>query len=419
MPPEHRSVVESHLALCERCSEEVATVRQEHTEFHHSEAWTSPRHDVSSQSQEHIKQLIQELDLPSQASQVLQQAKYWTQAFCWLYFEMCDDLIFDDGHAGLQAAEVGPELVSLVSRFSRDSEPCSPLRLRALGVLGSAYRTSGDLIQAEEIYQDGLRLLREEHIPAPEQANFMFRLAILRSVQNRMPEALRLASGSIRTYRAASKALRQRHLGEALVIRGCLYGMAGDTSAAMKDLSEALSCTDPRARPRIYHCASHNLAYSLVVKGAVDSRSLSTVENYLTKARKFLRKRPRSRQKLQLVWLQAIIMMRFGSTRRGEAALKTARRGFLEMGAAFEFALVSLDLGRYLYRNLEFDELRMLAIETQQLFSTLCSDPRANQALTIWKEAVLAKTVSREAFVVAWQSVQQRAIDTSQRLEPL
>ncbi len=371
------------------------------------------------QSLENIKRLIRELDLPDQADLVIQRAKYWSPTFCRLYFEKCDELIFDDGRAGLEAAEVGPELVALVSRFSRDSEPRPPLRLRALGVLGSAYRAVGDLVRSEEIYQDGLRLLRTEHVPTTEKANFLFRLAVLRSVQNRPDQALNLASGSVRVYRESNEPIRRLHFGEALVIRGYLYKQSGDLAAAMKDWSEALSCTDPRSKPRVHHCASHNLACGLVAKGAVDSRSLSTVEGHLSKARKFLSKRPRSRQKLRLVWLQGLIMLRFGSTRRAEAALKTARRGFLEMAAAFEFALVSLELGRHLYGSRELEKLEVLAVETQQLFSTLCADQKANRALAIWKDAVLATTVSTQAFTSAWQTVQRRAIETSRRIQPV
>ncbi len=371
------------------------------------------------QSHEHIKRLIRELELPDHADLVIQRAKYWSPAFCWLYFEKCDELIFDDARTGLQAAEVGPELVALVSRFSRDPEPEAPLRLRALGVLGSAYRAAGDLRQTERIYQEGLRLLSREYVPATEKANFLFRLAALRCFQNRLEDALKLASVSLGIYRESGEPIRGRHLGEALIIRGHIHDQAGDNAAAMKDWSEALSCTDPKKRPRVHHCASYNLAYGLVAKGAVDSRSLSRVEGYLSKARKFLSKRPRSKQKLLLVWLQGIVMMRFGSTRRGEAAFKNARRGFLEMEAPFEFALVSLDLGRYLYRNLELDELKALAVETQQLFSTICVDPTADQALAVWRDAVLARTVSAEAFGSAWQTVQRRAIETSQPVAPM
>ncbi len=89
------------------------------------------------------------------------------------------------------------------------------------------------------------------------------------------------------------------------------------------------------------------------------------------------------------------------------------------MKAAFELALVSLDLGRYLFRGRELDKLRALAVETQQLFSAMCSDPQANQALAVWKDSVLAQTVSTEVFSTTWQAVQLRAIEASQRVEPV
>ena len=89
------------------------------------------------------------------------------------------------------------------------------------------------------------------------------------------------------------------------------------------------------------------------------------------------------------------------------------------MRIPFEFALVSLDLGRYLYRSAELDDLKVLAVETQQMFSAMCADPQANQALTVWRDSVLARTVSTEAFATTWQSVQQRAVETLQRVDPV
>ncbi len=360
------------------------------------------------QSEEHIKRLVRELDLPEQADQVVLRSKYWTPAFCWRYFERCDDLIFDDAHAGLQAAEVAPELVALVAKFSRDPEPRAPLRLRALCVLGSAFRVTGDLDQAERVYQAALSLIGRKSVPEEECANLLFRIGCLRSVQHRMDEALRLADESIAVYRKSRPEVRQRYLGEVLTVRGTFHQMAGQSAAAVKDWSEALSCTDPRALPRIHHVASHNLVCSLVER-AVDPRALSRVESYLSQARKFLSKRPRSVQKLRLVWLQGLTMIRFGSTRRGEAALNSARQGLIEMQAPFDMAMVSLYLGRYLYRNRQFTKLRSLAVETVQLFKAQCTDVRAHQALEHWEQAVMAKTLSTEVFDGAWRAVQRRA----------
>ncbi len=364
------------------------------------------------QSKQHVRRLVRQLDLPDQADQVIQRSKYWSPTFCWLYFARCDELIFSDGHAGLRAAEVGPELVALVCRFSRDPAPRAPLRLRSLAVLGSAYRVTGDLDESDLVYQQASRIARAETVSRTDRANLLFRLATLRSAQNRLDEAFDLANQSVEIYRGSSETVRLRHLGEALITRGYLQNLAGRYSAAMKDWSEALSCTDPKKYPRIHHCASHNLACSLVER-PVDPRSLSRVGSHLRQARKFLSKRPRSLQKLRLIWLQGMIMIRFGSTRRGEVAFRQAREGFIEMRAPFEMAMVSLYLGRYLYRSGQLPELKALAVETQQIFSTLCADRRANQALILWRERVTSDAVSSKVFAAAWQSLRGRITATT------
>ena len=366
------------------------------------------------QSEEHIRRLVRELDLPDQADQVIQRPKYWTVAFCRLFLEKCDELIFDDAQAGLRVAEVAPELASLVARFSREKRSIAPLRVRARAVLGSAQRATGDLEQAEATYWEAVRITRKEKIPAAETANLLFRISVLKSVQNRLEESLSFAEKSVEIYRRSSREVRQRHLGEALIIRGYSHVLAGEIASAMKDWSEALSCTDPKKKPRVYLCASHNLACGLVAY-TIDPRSLSVIERCLRQARKCLSKRPRSLPKLRLIWLEGMIMIRFGSTRRGEAALKTARQGFIDLQAPYDMALVSLVLGRYLKQNHQPIELKALAIETQQWFSVICSDKQTNRALYLWKEAVLAKTLSSENFDAAWRTVQRRAMASARR----
>ncbi len=360
------------------------------------------------QSEQHIRRLIRELELPDQADLVIQRPKYWTPAFCWLYFERCDELVFGDPQAGLGAAEFAPELAALVGKFDRQTHLHPRLRLRALAVLGSAYRAVGDLEQSDDTYAQALRLVATGSFPAPERANLYFRVAVLRSLQHRGAEALARIEESVQIYRQSSRWLRQRHLGEALTIRGFIYDFNGESAKAMKDWSEALSCTDPQLKPRVHYSATHNLAFGLA-RRATCSADLARVEIYLTQARKLLSKRPRSLQKLRLIWLQGMIFMRFGSTRRGEAAFRTARKGFLAIEASFEMALVSLDLGRYFYQSHRFSELRALAIETHELFKISRADERAQRALAIWRDAVLAEAVSAEVFVAAWRTIQERA----------
>ena len=46
-------------------------------------------------SETHIKRLAREFVLPDEADLVIQKQKYWSPAFCWLYFERCDALIWE------------------------------------------------------------------------------------------------------------------------------------------------------------------------------------------------------------------------------------------------------------------------------------------------------------------------------------
>ncbi len=89
-------------------------------------------------SVEHVRRLARELALPDGADRVIQRPKYWNPNFCWLYFERCDELIWEAPEDGLVAAEVGPELVRLTELQTCQSH--DRLMLRARVVLGTGYQ---------------------------------------------------------------------------------------------------------------------------------------------------------------------------------------------------------------------------------------------------------------------------------------
>ncbi len=135
-------------------------------------------------SQQHIRRLARELVLPDQADLVIQRPKYWNPGFCWLYFERCDALIADVPADGLIAAEVCPELVYLTHTVTR--EPQDRLRLRALAVLGSGYRATDDLDQAEETYKAAFKLIKNsDSILQSDAANVLFRFSYVLCFRNR------------------------------------------------------------------------------------------------------------------------------------------------------------------------------------------------------------------------------------------
>ncbi len=351
-------------------------------------------------SYEHVKRLARELVLPDDADLVIQRSKYWIPAFCWLYFRRCDELILEVPEDGLAAAEVCPELVHLTQRHTR--QPQDRLRLRALAVLGTGYRATDDLDQAEVIYKAAFKLLRSSAaIPRSDAANLFSRFAYVLCFRNRYEPAAEIAGQSIGIYREAPDDVRRRHLGEALTARGYIHHMNGQPAPAMKDWGEAVSCTDVKLTPRIFYVVVHNLALGMTQR-VVPSRDLSTIEKYVTQAGRCFSGKHLSVPKLKVLWIRGMIMVRFGSTRRGEGAYRKVIGGFLKLGKIVDMALVSVTLGEHLHREHRFEELQALAIETSDLCERLCKHEPVKRAVFIWKETVVARTVTAEVFTTTW-----------------
>ena len=99
--------------------------------------------------------LLDALDLPGEASEVLTDSKYWAESFFQAYLDKSDDLLFEEPAAGLKMAKVAPHLAHKIElrRCSREA-----LLVGAYAVLGSALRACGDLEQADFVYDAAVRI---------------------------------------------------------------------------------------------------------------------------------------------------------------------------------------------------------------------------------------------------------------------
>ena len=367
-------------------------------------------------SDAHIKRLARELALPDEADLVIQRPKYWSPAFCWLYLERCDGLIWQAPDAGLAAAEACPELVALTERQTRQSQ--DRLRLRALAVLGSGYRTAGELERAEELYKKAFELIRwSQSIPPPDAANVLFRFSYVLCAQQRHEAAVEVAGRSIEIYRDAPEEIRRRRLGEALAARGYAHHRNGQLALAMRDWAEAVACTDEKQAPRIFYAAIHNLALGMM-RGAIPARDLSAVERHLTRASRSFTKKLLSVAKLKVCWVRGMIQMRFGSTRRGEASYLKAMGGFYQLGEVADVALVGLTHGKQLHQEGRLEELRKLAMETNAACKRSYRHDVASRAVLIWKETVMAGTVTAEVFETTWHVLETASFERAAELTP-
>ena len=367
-------------------------------------------------SDEHIRRLARELVLPDEADLVVQKPKYWSPAFCWLYFERCDALIWEAPESGLVVAEVCPELVSLTEKQAR--RPQGRLRLRALAVLGTAYQTTDEPDRAEALYKRAFELIRRsKSIFQSDAANVLFRFSYVLCVRHRDEQAVEVASQSIGIYREAPKDIRQRRLGEALLARGYVHHRNGCLDLAMKDWAEAVSCADEKRAPRIFYTAVHNLALGMM-KGGVPARDLCRVERYVTCASRSFTRKLLSVPKLKVCWVRGMIQMRFGSTRRGEASYKKAMDGFLQLGEILDVALLSVTLGKRLHQEGRLEELKDLAIETNTVCERLCEQDAVRRVVLIWKQTIVAGTVTAGVFATTWRVLEKASFERAANLTP-
>lgn len=367
-------------------------------------------------SEEHARRLLRELVLPDEADLVVQRPKYWTEAFCWLFFDACDQLISELPEDGLVVAEVCPELAYLTQTVTRQSQ--DRLRLRALAVLGSAYRANENLDQAEEVYREAFGLIRgSDVVLQTDAANVLFRFSYVLCFRRQYEQAVDVASQSIGIYREAPDDVRWRHLGEALSARGFIHHLNGHQALAMKDWGEAVARTDVKQTPRVFYAVVHNLALG-IMESTVLPRDLSAIEKWITRATRYFSSRPLSVPKMKVLWLRGMVQCRFGSTRRGEASYQKAIDGFLKLGCVVEMALVSVTLGKRLYQEHRHEELETLAAETNDACERLCQFDDIKRAIFIWRETIVAKTVSKEVFATTWRLLERNSFGNTARLTP-
>ncbi|NJL26636.1 MAG: tetratricopeptide repeat protein [Thermoanaerobaculia bacterium] len=363
---------------------------------------------ITTAQQLEARRKLRKLNLPKEAAAVLEDSSCWSEPFCLAFFDACDAALYEDPRAAFPLAEVAPRLARRVP-----AESCTPQRRRelethALAILGGAHRALGRLAEADASYAEALRLIADEPIAAREEANVCRRLAVLRMDQGKFDEALELVRRAVAIYRSGTGIEDRQNLAWALLVEGTVHFENKHSSEAIRLYAEALRHADPRRGPRIYYAALHNLSFALA-QGASHPTDLAAALNYLRLARRRLRGNRQSLQRLKHRWAEGIILMKFGSTRRAEAALQVVREGLVELQTPYEVAMVSLDLSSIYLDEGRFGELRSLAAETFALFRSLAIDREASAALVLWQEAVKADKLTDTLLVDVRSTLNRRA----------
>jgi tetratricopeptide (TPR) repeat protein len=270
---------------------------------------------------------------PEHARRVLWQPRYRTEAYLLEHLDRCDDELIQNPQAGLRLAKVGPKLALLIA--PEMDQRGRTLYVRALAMLGGAYRYVGPSEKGEAYYQEALKVA-EAGISAKEWARLLHRLASLRASQDRFVEAIEFLDQAAEIFEGDPG----NELGEIMVKRGWMKAASGHLEQGIEDLGCALAMIDPRVAPRVYMAGVGNLACALS-KGSV-AGSL-TVLPILRSARRML-PRGRSLLKAKLIWIEGRCYANLMMDRIAERRLQTARRQLESLGAQYDSILAALDL---------------------------------------------------------------------------
>ncbi len=356
-------------------------------------------------SKDYARRLLKRLDMPANVELMLSRPSYWDETVCRLYFSQCDETLFNRPRDGLKMAQIAPRLALLVPEQSSQAGRLRhrSLTVEAYGLLGSAHRANRQLVDAQRQYKTALRIVESEGIGGLTLADLHRRWSVLQICLKRFSGALELIDSAITVYRANDES---KLLAEALVIRAAVHGNSGNFKAAIEDCGECLRMTpNPNHAPLTYYSALHNLAYCCSY-GRMDDLSLAM--RYLRGARRANTVR-QSVAKAKLGWIEGRIMIRQGSTRRGEAVLVKAISELETLGAAFETALAALELTQlWLHECAEWRRVKDLAVRVYRRFREQSADSEAIAALSLWLEASKAETLTIEQVEEIQQTIESR-----------
>ena len=363
-------------------------------------------------SEQYAKELLRNL---SQRIELLERRKYWDLTVLRLYLDLCDRVLFDDPTAGLEAAQIAPELARLIpkrrpldwERFSEESERRQHRELlaKSFAVLGGALRVAGEFEKAESSYEEALRVCESGTIGPTVKASIDKRLAKLRSAQRRFDEALNLLDSALEVFQGQDDVC----FADALVTKGYVLCESGRLSEAIPHLAKALRLVGQKGKrdslaSRVFHSAVHNLAGATFL--GCGSKDIILALGYVTEAKRSLAKKPNSINKHKLAWVEGRIAARLGSTRFAERLYLRAMKQLQKLGAPFDSALVALDLSLIYLQERQWVRLRELAALTAERFVEMSGNTEAVAALRLWAEGARMSTLSKAMILNAREAIE-------------
>lgn len=302
-----------------------------------------------------------------------------------------------------EMARLSLELSEQLDTARYGAEAINDLKGRAWAYIGNARRVQSDLRGAHEALERALVHLKQGTREPWERAVWLDLKASLFRAQRRFEDAKRLLSRALVLFLAVG----DRHrAGRTLVNMSTVIHETGKPEKAISLLYRALELIDPNQEPRLLLIAQHNLIDDLAEAG----RHMEA-QGLLLKASSLYRRFDEPWLRYRRTWVEGKIARGLGQPEQAEELFQTTRAGFLEISAAYDVALVSLDLAILYTEQGKTSELKLLASEMVPIFASLQVHREAIAAFTLWRHAVDAETAGIELAARVASSLKRARYD--------
>jgi tetratricopeptide (TPR) repeat protein len=309
--------------------------------------------------------------------------RFHTWGLCELLLQRSLEQNFHNAALGEGLALLALEVLDHLDSAYYGCEALEDLRARAWAYVANSRRVKADLRGAEEAFALAFSSLKQGTLEPMDRAVLLdFRASLLRA-QRRFGKAL----GLLRRAAAIFLDLGEKHqAGRVLVKMSTVHYAAGEPEKSTPLLWRALELIDPVREPRLLLVAWHNL-----IDDFTETGQFMEAQKLLVKTRPLYQRFPQPWFQNPRTWIEGKIARGLGQREQAENLLLAARDGFLAEGAAYDTALVSLDLASLYAEQGRVAELKLVAGEMMPIFSSRQIHREALAALAFWRQAVEAE----------------------------
>ena len=325
------------------------------------------------------------LALPSgeRRAAALAERRFATWKVAELLLERCAATWSDEPEVAQEFADLA---LALSDRMAVIPGLKADLRARAWAYTGNCRRIASDLHGSATAFERAHEWLSQGTGDVVETARILDLESSLLRARHRFGEAEKRLERACRLYLAVGDL---SGVGRTLVKRAIVLGYADRAEEAVEVGRRALASIDVEKDPRLYVSAFYNMVTHLHVLGRY-----AEVGDLLADARQLMATHGGESGMRRLRWFEGALARDTGDPERAERLLLEVRGEYVARRAAYEAAVVSLDLVVLYLDQGHREPVRRLAQEMLSVFSSLEVQREAMAAFILFQRAAMAETLS-------------------------